>query len=99
MAIVPFSAALDTRVLWAQYRIALIADPANADPDDVMDSAIHLGRLAYPDLDLPLMIADVPQLVALFNEGFRDVALDTQVANCHWCQDDTGRPCPSHDQL
>jgi len=102
MAEISFSDALDVRVSWALLQIDHLAWPEREfDLEMVgMDLEIAvsgLGRRAYPDFEVPLLIADVAQLVCWFEGGFREAALDDEISECAWCNDGTGNPCPIHD--
>ncbi|WP_425953086.1 hypothetical protein [Ralstonia pseudosolanacearum] len=97
MPAVPFADALEARVLWAHYQIALLADPERADEGLVSHVVEQLGQCAFPNREIPLMFADVPQLVTWFQWGLDEAAELDEIERCGFCRNGRGNPCPKHD--
>ncbi|WP_425953085.1 hypothetical protein [Ralstonia pseudosolanacearum] len=96
MPAVLFSEALDARVLWANHQIAFLVDSEQADANGVYCAVRRLGWKAFPTEGVPLMLADVPQLVTWFEEGWESAAESHEMQMCRNCQDGTGNPCSIH---
>jgi hypothetical protein len=75
-----FSLALEARTTWANLRIALVASEGvrtsaiESLADTASATARRLGFVSYPDATMPNLIADVPQLIQQWSDGYAEGA-------------------------
>lgn len=71
-----FSMALNARVAWAKFVVALVASEGVSSKavdelaEEAGDLAEHLGYMSYPDAEMPCLISDVPALIQRWSDGY-----------------------------
>ncbi|MCX4151005.1 MULTISPECIES: hypothetical protein [Paraburkholderia] len=75
-----FSLALEARTTWANFRVALVASEGvrtgvvKSLADTAGATARRLGFITYPDATMPNLIADVPELIQQWSDGYAEGA-------------------------
>lgn len=75
-----FSLALEARTTWANFRIALVASEGmqtgaiKSLADCASATARRLGFVSFPDATMPNLIADVPELIQQWSDGYAEGA-------------------------
>lgn len=89
---------LNVRVQYANAKIAEIVDPNTDAVCLAWHDAQAEGYRDYQEqLDsVPVMFADVPELVSAWYSGYEMAAEDEEVSHCLDCNNGSGNPCPIH---
>lgn len=94
------SFALDARVSWALYQIALTAGNQDAADDHYLEAVMGAqasGGLALQENSpLPHLLADVRSLAVEWAYGWNSSIELAEMADCWECNNDTGNPCSTH---
>ncbi|MEQ9971358.1 hypothetical protein ABRP72_19530 [Pectobacterium carotovorum] len=92
---------LDIRIQWGKAIVMRVIDERKADNEE-FDAVVGAQSAGYRDFSLgetepPRMLADIPELVSAWLEGWGYAASCYETSTCKTCQNDSGEPCPYHD--